>query len=526
MAETQIEYVYSGDPTFAVNFNLGYIDRSHITARVNFATDGGGDPVYANFVWVDNSNITITDPLVNGDDILIERTVPKDALVVEFSSGDNVTSSNLDKQALQGLMTYEELIDGRVGDNSPLIAAEEAKAAAVVAAASAAEAEADALLTAADVVATNADVVSTNADVVLTGADVDATNADVLLTNADVVLTNADAVSTGNDVTATNADAAATAADVVLTAADVVLTAADVVDAEAAKAAAAATLIEFETHYLGPYAADPTLDNEGGALAAGALYWNTVGVKMRVYDGTVWNDTVTNNTVLKNPTQTIYDTAGSGTYVPPVDCTAIDVMALGGGGGGGDSDGQGADTAAAAGSGGGGASALKRIANPAASYSYTVGALGAGAISAGTAGSAGGDSLFSDGGSIALVGTGGLGGAGDTGSTSSGTHTNGTAIVLATGGDINIPGQSTATAPMGDFNTSHFRAWSYPRGGDSPYGAGGGTLGTSGQRDGVDGAGHGSGGSGGVSVETTSNSTGGDGTPGLIIIKEYYGTEI
>ena len=231
------------------------------------------------------------------------------------------------------------------------------------------------------------------------------------------------------------------------------------------------------------------------------------------------------STVLKNPTQTIYDTAGSGTYVPPVGCTAIDVMVLGGGGGGGNSDGQGQNSAAAGGSGGGGASALKRIANPAASYSYTVGALGAGGSSAGTAGSAGGDSLFSDGGSIALVGTGGLGGVGDTGSVSSGTWTHGVAAVLATGGDINIPGQSTATTPMGDFNTDIFRAYSYPRGGDSPYGVGGATLGTSGDQDGVDGAGHGSGGSGGVSVETTANSVGGDGTPGLIIIKEYYGVE-
>lgn len=127
MAETILEYTYAGDPTFAVNYSLGYIDRSHVQVRVNLAVDGAGDPVYANFVWVDASNITITDPLVNGDEIAIIRTVPKDSLAVEFSEGDDITPENLDKQALQGLMTYEELLDGRVGESSPKLDADRAE---------------------------------------------------------------------------------------------------------------------------------------------------------------------------------------------------------------------------------------------------------------------------------------------------------------------------------------------------------------------------------------------------------------
>ena len=63
--------------------------------------------------------------------------------------------------------------------------------------------------------------------------------------------------------------------------------------ASASAAAASAvdaddTLKEFETIYLGEKAADPTLDNEGGALIVGAEYFNTVENEKRTYDGVIW----------------------------------------------------------------------------------------------------------------------------------------------------------------------------------------------------------------------------------------------
>jgi hypothetical protein len=39
---------------------------------------------------------------------------------------------------------------------------------------------------------------------------------------------------------------------------------------------------------LGPKSSDPTLDNDGGALLTGALYFNTVSNEMRVYSGAAW----------------------------------------------------------------------------------------------------------------------------------------------------------------------------------------------------------------------------------------------
>lgn len=61
-------------------------------------------------------------------------------------------------------------------------------------------------------------------------------------------------------------------------------------DATAAAAAAAASLDAFDDRYLGSKTSDPTVDNDGQALIVGALYWNTVGNAMRVWNGTAWQD--------------------------------------------------------------------------------------------------------------------------------------------------------------------------------------------------------------------------------------------
>lgn len=54
--------------------------------------------------------------------------------------------------------------------------------------------------------------------------------------------------------------------------------------AEAAQAAAEAVFDAFDDKYLGSKASDPTLDNDGNALADGALYYNTTDNVLKVYD--------------------------------------------------------------------------------------------------------------------------------------------------------------------------------------------------------------------------------------------------
>lgn len=46
---------------------------------------------------------------------------------------------------------------------------------------------------------------------------------------------------------------------------------------------------EFDDRYLGAKASDPALDNDGNALVAGAMYFNTTLNQMKVYTGSAWS---------------------------------------------------------------------------------------------------------------------------------------------------------------------------------------------------------------------------------------------
>lgn len=58
--------------------------------------------------------------------------------------------------------------------------------------------------------------------------------------------------------------------------------------AASSAAAAAASLDSFDDRYLGAKSTAPTVDNDGNALNAGALYYDTVEGSMFVYDGAQW----------------------------------------------------------------------------------------------------------------------------------------------------------------------------------------------------------------------------------------------
>jgi len=77
---------------------------------------------------------------------------------------------------------------------------------------------------------------------------------------------------------ATNAEASA------------VIASASQVAAETARDQTLAAYDNFDDRYLGAKSSDPTLDNDGNALVAGALYFSTTLNYMRVYTGTIWVD--------------------------------------------------------------------------------------------------------------------------------------------------------------------------------------------------------------------------------------------
>ena len=124
--------------------------------------------------------------------------------------------------------------------------------------------------------ATAAATSETNAASSATSASGSATTATTKAGEASTSATNAATSETNAATSATNSANSATSAGTAQTA------------AEAARDAALAAFDSFDDRYLGPKASDPTVDNDGDALAAGMLYFNTTTDDMKVYEGSSW----------------------------------------------------------------------------------------------------------------------------------------------------------------------------------------------------------------------------------------------
>ena len=148
-------------------------------------------------------------------------------------------------------------------------------------------AKADALLGALDEFVSDANTQATFNDGRAAAADasaqaaaqsaIDATNNGA----AQVALAAAQAVNSANSATASANSAAA--ALVSQNAASGSASA-----AQTAQLAAELALDQFDDKYLGAKNADPTVDNDGNPLQAGAFYINTISGFLRVYTGTEW----------------------------------------------------------------------------------------------------------------------------------------------------------------------------------------------------------------------------------------------
>jgi hypothetical protein len=144
--------------------------------------------------------------------------------------------------------------------------------------------------------ATNAATSETNA---ASSASSASTSASSAATSATTATTQASAASTSATNAANSATAASTSESNAASSATTASNAATA--AQTAQAAAEAAADNFDDTYLGAKASDPTVDNDGDPLNAGDLYYNTSTNKMRVYDGSAWNDAIvdTNGVVTK-----------------------------------------------------------------------------------------------------------------------------------------------------------------------------------------------------------------------------------
>ena len=158
-----------------------------------------------------------------------------------------------------------------------------ATASAASTAAEAAQTAAEAAQAAAETAETNAETAETNAETAETGALAAQAAAEAAQAAAELAETGAETAQTAAEAAQAAAETAETNAETAETNAVAAQTA-----AEAARDATLAAYDNFDDRYLGAKTSDPALDNDGNALVAGALYFNSVAGEMRLYTGSAW----------------------------------------------------------------------------------------------------------------------------------------------------------------------------------------------------------------------------------------------
>ena len=315
-----------------------------------------GDPTITQELGVWNGNWSASTSYVVRD--LVKDTSNNNVyicLTAHTSSGSQPISSNAD------VAKWALLIDAAAAATSATNAAASATAAANSATAAASSA------TAAATSKTGADTAKTAAETAKTAAETAETNAETAETNAETAETNAAASQTaaansataaassatsasssastattkaseastsatnaassastasGHATTATTkaseaATSATNAANSATTATTQANTATSQATAAAASAAAAAASADaFDDTYLGAKSSDPSADNDGDALTAGDMYFNTSTNRMRVYSGSAWAD------VALDPATVVSKTSATGSGVLPAGTTA------------------------------------------------------------------------------------------------------------------------------------------------------------------------------------------------------------
>lgn len=211
---------------------------------------------------------------------------------------------------------------------------------------------------------------------------------------------------------------------------------------------------------------------------------------------------------------------GAGTLTTVAGTNRVVIEGVGPGGGGSGADAPSAGAVCVGRSGGGGGYFLKELTANFEGGAYSVGTGGVAGAAANGAGGAGSDTTFTD--TAANTYTAGAGGGGSTPFSATNEYiTNlGGSGGVATGGDLNIPGQHGSAGHNAPGGVS---AFSSP-GGDSKMGYGGagrrvGTANTS--QAGSTGTGYGGGGSGGCCNGTAAAVAGGAGADGILLVHQY-----
>ena len=166
--------------------------------------------------------------------------------------------------------------------------------------------------------ATNASNSATAAASSATSASGSASTATTQASNAATSASNASTSASTATTQASNASTSATAAAGSATAA-----ASSASAAESARDQTLAAFDSFDDRYLGSKTSDPTLDNDGNALVAGALYFNSTSGIMKVYTGSAWVSAYVSAEGLLSAANNLSDLANAGTALTNLGGTTV-----------------------------------------------------------------------------------------------------------------------------------------------------------------------------------------------------------
>lgn len=108
-----VEYPYGVTGPYAVNFTLGFLSRSHVTAFVRGELDSQGNQVYRDITWVDDGLVHVSGSTPYGSTLVISRDTPAAGLIHDYQDGAVLNEKNLDESNRQAVMLMQELHDGK-----------------------------------------------------------------------------------------------------------------------------------------------------------------------------------------------------------------------------------------------------------------------------------------------------------------------------------------------------------------------------------------------------------------------------